>query len=284
MTFSKRKPESDAEVAEGPGISGMTIGAFAGLACLTLVIAISSVRFGAPAIWWAIATLMFGTLLTARILPEESLRGVDWTQSLGEVVRRQRFWILVLVSVSINICWHSLVNWLPTYLATDRKMTFLASGLFSSIPFIAADAGNLGGGALSRLVSARGVAPARARIRVMALCTLLITSGAWVGLVHSNAVVIALLAVMALATAAFMANYFAFTQEVSARHTGLIVGILGGVGNLAAAGFIPLAGRIKVVTGGFGPVFLLMGLLPFIGLGALALGWGQGEEPEAKAV
>jgi ACS family hexuronate transporter-like MFS transporter len=85
---------------------------------------------------------------------------------------------------------------------------------------------------------------------------------------------------MAMATAAFMANYFAFTQEVSTTHTGLIVGILGGLGNLAAAGFIPLAGWIKVRTGGFGPVFVLIGLFPFVGLGALLLGWGK---PSASA-
>ena len=44
----------------------------------------------------------------------------------------RRFWILAVVSISINICWHFLVNWLPTYLKEDRGMTFLASGMFSA--------------------------------------------------------------------------------------------------------------------------------------------------------
>ena len=108
----------------------------------------------------------------------------------------------------------------------------------------------------------------------MTLCTLTITSGAWVGLVKSDALVIVLLGLMALGTAAFMANYFAFTQEVAARHTGLVVGILGGLGNLAAAGFLPFAGYVKVVSHSFGPIFLVVGLLPFAGLAALLLGWG----------
>jgi ACS family hexuronate transporter-like MFS transporter len=86
-------------------------------------------------------------------------------------------------------------------------------------------------------------------------------------------VVIVLLALMAMGTAAFMANYFAFTQEVSARNTGLVVGILGGLGNLYAAGFQPVAGSVKDSTGSFAPIFVLVGLLPFIGLGALLLGW-----------
>jgi ACS family hexuronate transporter-like MFS transporter len=286
--------------------------AFGAVAATALAIALGALRFGAPAIWWGFAWLMFGTLLAARLLPEPSLAGADWARSLGVIVRSRRFWVLVLVSVTINICWHSLINWLPTYLKRDRQMTFLASGLWSAVPFIAADVGNLGGGWLSRVVAGRGVPPARARMVVMTLFTLLTTTGVLVGRIGQSSLVdrilvpldsvmvdlssmmafltrnpsmvldqgqhpgvIILLGLMAMGTAAFMANYFAFTQEVSTRHTGLIVGILGGLGNLAAAGFIPLAGWIKLRTGGFGPAFVLMGLFPFLGLGALLLGWGS---------
>jgi ACS family hexuronate transporter-like MFS transporter len=95
-------------------------------------------------------------------------------------------------------------------------------------------------------------------------------------------VVVVLLGLMALGTAAFMANYFSFAQEVSARHTGLIVGILGGLGNLAVAGFLPVAGRVKDSTGSFAPIFVLVGLLPFVGLGILLLGWrSSGAAPES---
>ncbi len=87
---------------------------------------------------------------------------------------------------------------------------------------------------------------------------------------------------MATGTAAFMANFFAFAQEVSARHTGLVVGVLGGLGNLYAAGFQPLAGSVKDTTGSFAPIFVLVGLLPFLGLGALILGW-RDPSPDAKS-
>jgi ACS family hexuronate transporter-like MFS transporter len=261
----------------GP-LARLVFGAVAGSA---LVGACSAYWFGAASVWWAIAWLMFGLLFAARLLPLKELQGADWAERLGAVVRYRRFWVLVLVSVSINVCWHFLVNWLPSYLKSDRGMSFLAGGLWSAVPFLAADVGNLGGGALSRLVAARGVTPTRARLAVMSVCTLLITCGAWVGWVESDTVVLVLLGVMAMATAAFMANYFAFAQEVSPRHTGLIVGILGGLGNLCAAGFLPVAGMVKVATGGFGPVFVLVGLLPFVGLGALWLAWGA--EPQSGA-
>jgi ACS family hexuronate transporter-like MFS transporter len=263
------------------GLSTVALLTFGGVAATALCLAISARWFGAPAVWWAIAWLMFGSLFAALALPEPTLRGADWAGSLGEIVRLRRFWVLVVVSISINVCWHFLNSWLPSYLKSDRGMSFLAGGLWSAVPFLAADVGNLGGGALSRVLSSRGLAPSRARVTVMAACSVLITSGAWVGLVRSDLVVIALLAVMALGAAAFMANYFAFTQEVSPRHTGLIVGILGGLGNLCAAGFLPLAGMVKDATGGLAPVFVVIGLLPFVGFGALAWGWGF--EPQSAS-
>ena len=109
------------------------------IACASM--ACASARFGLSAIWWAIALLMVGLLLVALAVPQQALKGADWAESLGDVVRRRRFWILVLVSISINVCWHFLVNWLPTYLKEDRGMTFLASGLLTAVPFLAADAG-----------------------------------------------------------------------------------------------------------------------------------------------
>lgn len=232
---------------------------------------------GLRSIWWGIATLLIGWLLAARIVPLEEL-GTGWARRVGEMVRMRRFWVLVCVTVTINVCWHFLVNWIPTYLQTDRAMAYLTGGLWSALPFLAADVGNLGGGALSRRLAQRGTNPARARLVVMSGCAVLISLGALVGWVPSGpggqVLVLLFLALMALGAAAFMANYFAFCQEVSPRDTGLVVGYLGGLGNLFAAGFNPVAGHIKDTAGDFTLVFLVVGLIPFVGLMVLWLGWG----------
>ncbi len=243
--------------------------------------------WGLPGVWWGVAVLMFGALLAARLLPMADLGERGLLADLGTIVRLRRFWLLVLVTCSINVCWHFLVNWVPTYLQTDRKLAYVAGGLLTALVFLMADAGNLLGGATSRAIVARGVEPWRARIRVMARCALLIAGGALVGVVPEggswDVVIVGLLCLMALGAAAFMANYFAFCQEVSPAHTGLVVGYLGGLGNLLAAGFNPIAGRVKDVAQSFGPVFLVVGLIPFVGLAALALGWGGGATPPATA-
>ena len=91
----------------------------------------------------------------------------------------------------------------------------------------------------------------------------------WVGFIQSEALVIALLCLAATGSAAFMVNYFAFGQDVAPSHTGLVIGCLGGLGNLFAAGFMPVAGWISQGRSGFTPNFIIIGLLPLAGLAAL---------------
>jgi ACS family hexuronate transporter-like MFS transporter len=227
---------------------------------------------GYSAFWLAIAGFMVGLLAAARLMPATWLGSGGWGQALGEVVRLRRFWVLAVVSISINVCWHFLVNWLPTYLLSDRGIDLKASLWLNALLFLAADAGNIGGGLASRKVAALGVEPGRARAIVVSACAVLIAGGAAVGLIENQAVVLVMLGVMAFGAAAFMANYFAFCQDVSPRRTGLVVGILGGLGNLFAAGFSPIAGGIKDATGGLAPVFWVVGLLPFLGVAVIWLG------------
>jgi MFS transporter, ACS family, hexuronate transporter len=135
--------------------------------------------------------------------------------------------------------------------------------------------GNLGGGLLSRWLSAWGITVVRARMAVMSLCMLLILAGPALSMAQSNLSVIVLLAIMATGTAAFMANYFSFTQDVSSRHTGLVVGYLGGLGNLFVAAYLPFAGMLRDRTHSFTANFVIVGLAPLVGIAALLLGWGH---------
>jgi MFS transporter, ACS family, hexuronate transporter len=197
---------------------------FGAVFIMAIAVALTAGRYGQDFIWLGIALAMLGPLVVAAALPAAELAGAEWTASLGAIVRCRRFWILMVVSVSINICWHFLINWTPAYLRDERGLTFQTSSFLSAIPFLAADGGNLGGGWLSRKLASRGMSTTRARLVVMAFCTLLILAGIAVSVAHSDAMAVLILCIMAAGTAAFMANYFAFTQEVSARHTGLVVG------------------------------------------------------------
>jgi ACS family hexuronate transporter-like MFS transporter len=283
---SAKAETANSEFGRSRGLSQQAVIAFSLVVALALVVAFVARWRGldyVPALYWGISVLMAGPLVAALLLPQSSLEGRDWAESLGTIVRLRRFWVMVVVSVSINICWHFLVNWLPTYFKEDRNFKYVTAGMLTSIPFFAAGFGNLLGGASAHFFAKRGMTAYKSRILVMTICTLLVTSGTWVGWVQNDTLVVLLLGLMALGTAAFMANFFAFAQDVSAKHTGLIVGILGGLGNLLASGFLPVAGRVKDSTGSFGPFFVFVGLVPFLGLGALMFLWGSSPKTEPES-
>jgi ACS family hexuronate transporter-like MFS transporter len=225
---------------------------------------------------------MLGTLAVAACFPSHALGGSSWAISFHEVARLQKFWILVVVSISINIPWHFLVTWVPAVLKNDRHLGQSAAGYLTAATFLAADAGNLGGGFVSRWLAGKGIPVVRARMTVMALCMIMILAGPALSMAKSDAAFVIFIAVMATGTAAFMANYFSFTQEVSARHTGLVVGYLGGLGNLFVAAYSPFAGALRDWTGSFTANFLIVGLAPIVGITVLVLGWGQ--TPAARHV
>lgn len=229
------------------------------------------------ALWWGVAIFMIGLLVAARAMPRKWLAGADWASSLGDVTRRRRFWVMVAVGVTINVTWHFLVNWMGIFFQEERRLGLLAGGMVSALPFLTADVGNLGGGVVTRALTRRGFGLTAARKLVMVLCLVLTGCAGFVGFVESQAAVIVLLCLAAMGTAAYMVNYFAFGQDVAPAHTGLVIGYLGGLGNLFAAGFMPLVGWISLHWG-FGPNFLIVSLLPLLGLAALLLFWGRDEE------
>jgi ACS family hexuronate transporter-like MFS transporter len=255
------------------GLSRIALGAFALVMALAVGVSLAACWLGPTLIWLGIAVAILGPLAVAALLPRGQLEGAEWAESLGDVVRMRRFWVMVVVAVSINICWHFLVSWIPTVLKEQRGLTFMTGNFLSAIPFLAADAGNLGGGWLSRRLAARGRSAVSSRQIVMSLCIVPIVSGTLVSRAPNDITAVVLLSVMAAGTAAFMANYFTFAQEISAQHTGLVVGYLGGVGNLFVAGFQPFAGKVKDLTGSFSLIFVIIGFAPLLGLLALLWGW-----------
>ncbi|MGC8641483.1 MAG: MFS transporter [Isosphaeraceae bacterium] len=265
-----------------PGLSRQAAVGFGAVVILAVSIALVG-WFSLPADrrgagpWWGVATFMIGLLVAALAMPRRWLEGADWASSLGEIVRQRRFWIAAAVGVTINVTWHFLVNWMGIFFQEDQQLGLLAGGMVSALPFLTADVGNLGGGVVTRSLTRRGFTVNSARKLVMTLCLVLTGCAGFVGSVQSQGLVILLLCLAALGTAAYMVNYFAFGQDVAPAHTGLVIGYLGGLGNLFAAGFMPLAGWISM-RWGFGPNFLIVALLPLFGLAALLFFWGSDEK------
>jgi ACS family hexuronate transporter-like MFS transporter len=274
----QRESVSGATETRSPGgrPHPMASAAFVGVlvaACVTGAVVWSV--YGLAGGWAGIAAAIFGPLLVGAMIGHQPELEATWAGRLGEVARNRRFWVMVVVSVSINICWHFLVNWIPIYLKKERGLAFGTGNTLSTIPFLASGCGNLLGGWLTGQLVARGMNTTRSRLAVMGLAAPLILAGLGVGVASSHAVAVALISIMALGTTGLMANFFAFGQDVSERDTGLVVGYLGAIGNLFVAAFQPLAGLIKDLTGSFGLVFIIVGLAPLVGLATLLWFWND---------
>jgi ACS family hexuronate transporter-like MFS transporter len=292
------------------GLTAPARWAVLGLVVLAPALAIVGFRatsgswLGLPVLWWTIAGWMVGLLVLTAALPVSWLQGSDWASSLGQLARRRRFWVMVAVGCTVNVTWHFLVNWMGVFFQEGRKLGPLVGGIVLAVPFLAADAGNLAGGAAVRGLVRRGRSATSARKLVLVGCMALIACAIGVGLVvatsprtaapsgaaepsgvaevlravgsavRDDAAVVVLLSLTVFGTAAYMVNYFAFGQDVAPEHTGLVIGYLGGLGNLFAAGFMPVAGWISDRYG-FAPNFGIVGLLPLAGLITLLVFWGN---------
>jgi ACS family hexuronate transporter-like MFS transporter len=257
--------------------------AFAGALIASVALAASALLNKRPeAVWLGIAVGMLSPLAIAAFFPRHHFPKSGWASSLADVVRLRRFWIMFVVSITINICWHFQVNWIPSFLKSDRHFGEFLGNYLSAVIYLAADLGNLGGGWASRWLAAKGLSVINARKVVVTCAMLMILAGLLVRLPQSDTSAMIVVSIMAAGTAAFIANWFSFCQDVSPRHTGMIVGYLGGLGNLFVAGYQPLAGWLRDVTQSHATSFLIVGLLPLAGVLAILLGWNDRKRETAE--
>ena len=100
---------------------------------------------------------------------------------------------------------------------------------------------------------------------------LLVLPATQAGYVDSAWVCVALLIIAATGIASVAANYLAALQDISHASVGLVAGVLGAFGNVVAARVWPEIGRYIDATGNYDLIFVLLGILPLIGLGSLLL-------------
>jgi len=149
------------------------------------------------------------------------------------------------------------VFWIPAYFQASRGFSLAMIGLFTWIPYLGADFGTLGGGAISDLLVRRGwnVRSARLRVCLAAACVTPLTLVAV--RVSSAGIALALIAVVMAAQACWNNNVFTLTQESAAPEqvaSVVAVSILGGtvggsVFNLATGPAIKSFGYVPIFTG-----------------------------------
>jgi ACS family D-galactonate transporter-like MFS transporter len=175
---------------------------------------------------------------------------LSWAD-IGTVFKYRKLWGVYIGQFAVTSCQWFFLTWFPTYLIEFRHMSFVKSGLYASIPFLAAFLGVLSAGLVSDQILRRGYGLGWAR-KSPIICGLLLSSS----IVGANFVDAPELVIFFMATAFFgngMASIgwslissvaprrligltggtFNFISNLSGISTPLIIGYLAQGGNFA---------------------------------------------------
>jgi MFS transporter, ACS family, hexuronate transporter len=192
----------------------------------------------------------------------------------------RRFVALVVVVISINLCWQYFRAWMPMMLEKQYGYSKSRTQNFSSLYYLIAGIGCLLAGLVVKRLADRGWPVHRARMVTFAICVLLTAASTVTALLPASWVLLGTLLVIGFGSLGQFPTYYAFTQELSVRQMGKVTGALSFVTWTSTAFAQGLIGRWIDRTGSYSAVTCLAGLVPALGLLALLLLWNQGRRSQ----
>ncbi|MBY0522686.1 MAG: MFS transporter [Gemmataceae bacterium] len=185
--------------------------------------------------------------------------------SFRHVLMLRTFWITMAVSITVNFCWHCWRIWLPRFLKVDLHFSQTDIQYILMAFFVAADVGCMGAGWLTRRLTHAGYSVERSRKIVLVITSLMCTAALPAVLIVQPWLSLALVLVVAAGAMGGFAIFFSLSQEISARHTSLCLGILGSTAWIIIAILTPVVGRLADELGTFGPSMIAIGFVPLVG-------------------
>lgn len=183
----------------------------------------------------------------------------------AQVLLLRTFWITLMVSLTVNGCWHFFRAWLPRILKKDlhydqSEMLWMLAGFF-----IAADVGSMLAGFFTRRLTHRGYSVERSR-KIVSTCTSTLCLFA-IPVAFSPPPWLAIPLVMIVAAGAMggFANMFALAQETAPLHAAKVVGLVSCVPWLLLAMLNPTIGRLADQSGTFALSVMCVAFVPLIG-------------------
>ena len=200
---------------------------------------------------------------------ERHLEGDGTRPSLTSILGRRNFWGIAIPRFLADPTWGTLTFWVPLYLSTVRQFDLKQIAMFAWLPFLAADAGCLFGGALSLALQKRGVSLINARRIAFTTGAILMTGVAAAGLVESPYAAVALISLGGFAHQTLSVTVITMASDLFRRNeVATVAGLAGTFGN---AGLLlsSLAMGALVTTIGYTPFFVALGVLDLVGAAVL---------------
>jgi MFS transporter, ACS family, hexuronate transporter len=212
---------------------------------------------------------------------ERHLEGDGTRPAISKILRQRNFWGIALPRFLADPTWGTLTFWLPLYLTTVRHFDLKQIALFAWLPFLAADLGCLAGGTISMALQKRfGVRLINARRGAFTVGACLMVGVAFVGVVSSPYVAIALLSLAGFAHQTLSVTVITMSSDLFRRNeVATVAGMAGTCGNAGVLVFSLLMGTL-VTTVGYTPFFVGLAVLDLIG--ALIL-WTVVREPQVAS-
>jgi MFS transporter, ACS family, hexuronate transporter len=152
------------------------------------------------------------------------------TMSWATLLTYREVWAIVLARVLCDPTWWLYITWLPKYLSDVRGFTLTEIGLYAWVPYLAADAGSLAGGAASGLLIARGWPVHRARRAIVMASAVLMPAGALAVRVDDAMTGLVLMSVVLFAFQAWINNVQTMPSDLFPARLVASVAGLGGCG------------------------------------------------------
>lgn len=186
-----------------------------------------------------------------------------------QLLRRRELWGIALPRMLADPVWGMLSFWMPLYLVRVRGFDLTQIALFAWLPFLAADVGCLFGPALVAYLQRRGIDLINARRWAFTLGALLMTGMTLVGVAANPYVAIALLCLGGFAHQTLSVTVITMASDLFRRdEVATVAGMAGLAGNLGILLFTLVLGRM-VDQVGYGPFFIVLGLLDLVGAALL---------------
>ena len=200
---------------------------------------------------------------------QESHLAGEGKPSFRTVLGERNFWGIAIPRFLADPTWGTLTFWLPLYLTTVRGFDLKQIAMFAWLPFLAADLGCMFGGTISIALQKRGVGLINARRTAFTVGALLMTAVAFVGMVDSPYVAVALLSLAGFAHQTLSVTVITMASDLFRRsEVATVAGMAGTCGNAGVLVFSLLMGAL-VTRVGYTPFFIGLSALDLIGAALL---------------
>ena len=194
--------------------------------------------------------------------PDEQSK-FEW-KNLRLVLSKRKLWGIYFGQFCVGATLLFFLTWFPKYLVEFRKMDFLKSGIYASVPFICAFVGVLFSGLLSDTLVKRNYSPALSRKAPIVIGLLLSVSIIGANYVTKPGWVIFFMSLAFFGNGLASITWVFVSLLAPKKLLGLTGGTFNFIGGLASI-FIPIIIGYLVKDGDFAPALVFIGCMAFAG-------------------